>query len=648
MDRMRELVALLNKYAHEYYVLDNPSITDEEYDNLYDELVALESELMMRLPDSPTLRVGGDTIDGFVGYQHRQRLFSLDKVKDIIGLEGYFNRLEKSLGGLPRFTLEHKFDGLTLSLTYNKGKLVTGATRGDGEVGEDVTAQIRTIKTVPLSIKHKGLIEIQGEGIMRLSVFEEYNKTAATPLKNPRNAAAGAIRNLNPNVTAERKLDFIAYNVGHYEGVEFAAQTDVRAFLIENGFYVDSEFYQIDSIENAENALKKIEDGRNELDFLIDGAVFKVDDLAIREELGFTQKFPRWALAYKFRALEVATVVEGVVWQVSRTSKINPLALLTPVNLDGVTVKRATLNNITDIQRKGVRIGSRVLLRRSNDVIPEIMGVISHPPDSREIVVPKACPACGAPVREDSVFVYCTNPDNCAPTIVSALDHFASKGAMDIDGLSERTAEQLYNDLGVKTFDRLYTLTEEELLTLEGFKEKKAGNLIAAIAKSKTAALSRFIFALGITNIGKKGAKTLADTFITFDAIKNAAKEEIVLIPDFGEIMAESVVNYFSSPKNLAVIEAAFAAGVTPSEEVNTQANGVFLGKVVVLTGSLENYKRSAAAALISERGGQVADSVNKKVNLVVAGKDAGSKLEKAKKLGIEIIDEAEFVKLLE
>lgn len=647
MERMRELVDLLNKYAYEYYVLDEPTVSDAEYDALYDELVALEKELIFVLPDSPTKRVGGAPLKSFPSYTHKGRLYSLDKAKSIEEANAFFNRLIKELGYLPELTLEHKFDGLTLSLTYQDGKLIRGATRGDGEVGEDVTEQIKTIRTIPLKIPFKGLIEIQGEGIMRFSAFDEYNKTADIPLKNPRNAAAGAIRNLNPKETAKRKLDFFAYNIGYHEDITFSSQKEMRDFIIENGFLVGEEFSLINSLDELKAGLDNIESKRDSLDFLIDGAVIKVNKTSLRLDLGYTEKFPRWALAYKFKAVETTTILKDVVWQVSRTSKLNPLAILEPVDLLGVTVQRATLNNYSDIQRKGVKIGSRVLIRRSNDVIPEIMGVYEHGENAVDILPPAVCPACGAPTKLDGVFYYCTNTVDCAPQIISTLDHFASKPCMNIEGFSEKTAEQLYNELKVTSPDRLYTLTYLELATLDGFKDKKISNLLESIEKSKKTTLARFLFALGIPQIGKKAAKQLADHFVTLDAVMNATPFELILLDDFGDIMVNNVISYFENEKNRALISALLKNGVTIVEE-DVVTEGVFVGYNVVFTGSLSKYKRSVAQQLVIERGGKCADTVSKSVNLVVVGADAGSKLEKAKKLGIKVITEEEFSEIIE
>lgn len=642
---MRRKVDLLNRYAREYYEQDNPTVSDSEYDKLYYELVEQEKESGFSYPDSPTHRVGGAPQKEFLPYRHKLRLYSLDKAKDAAELEGYFNRIEKAEGVFPAMTVEHKFDGLTLSLTYKDGILVKGATRGDGVVGEDVTAQVRTIKSIPLSIPYKGEIEVQGEGLMRLSALEKYNETAAVPLKNARNGVAGAIRNLDPKVTAKRNLDFVAYNVG-YSDYPFTTQSEVHEFLIKNGFLTDEIFCLVSDKNSIKQKLEQIEKGRNNLDFLIDGAVIKIDSFALREELGHTEKFPRWALAYKFQAQETTTVVRDVVWQVSRTSKLNPLAILEPVELMGVTVQRATLNNYLDIQKKDIKINSRVFIRRSNDVIPEITGVAEHTDSSIEVQKPDRCPACGAPVRESGAFLYCTDPEHCAPTIVRFLDHFASKPCMNIDGFSEKTAELLYNELGVKQAYQLYDLQREQLLGLDGFKDKKADKLIDSIAGSKVVTLDRFVFALGISGIGKKTAKSLCDKFGTLDKIRFASREELLSVEDFGQILADNVIAFFADENNIRLVEALQQRGIRIVEEEKKE--GTFSGRTVVLTGSLSTYKRGKAAELIQERGGKVADSVSKNVNLVVVGEDAGSKLAKAQKYGIEIWDEARFLEELE
>lgn len=646
MDRMHELVKKLNDYAYRYYVLDDPVISDGEYDKLYDELLALEKESGVILPDSPTVRVGDKPLSKFNQVRHREKLFSLDKCQSKEEMRAWLEKLSVD-GKMPLCSVEYKFDGLTINLTYENGVLTRAATRGNGEVGEEVTAQVRTIKSVPLSIPYKGIIEVQGEGIMTLSALAAYNaRPDVVPLKNARNGVAGAIRNLDPKVTADRKLDMICYNVNYIEDGNFSDGKAMLAFLKENNFKLSTYCKYCSTPDEIMDALDEIEARRDKLDFLIDGAVVKVDSTAMREELGYTQKFPRWAMAFKFAAQEATTTVRDVVWQVSRTGKLNPLAVLDPVDLAGVTVSRATLSNISEIRRKDIRIGSRVFIRRSNDVIPEITGVAEHTENSREIIPPTHCPACGAPVIQDGIFIKCSNTRACANTIVSALSHFCERDAMDIEGLSDKTLELLYGLNKVKAFHDIYRLRQEDFDEVEGFKDKRTANLLAAIEKSKLTTLTRFLYAIGIPNIGKKSAAQLEEAFRTLDKVMSADKQQLSALEDFGDIMADGVISYFSDAHNKEEIGKLLDEGIT--FQVKQVKKGIFSGKRVVLTGALASMKRGKAKEEIEARGGSVADSVSKSVNLVVAGEDAGSKLDKAKKAGIEIIDEAAFLKMLE
>lgn len=645
MDRMHELVKQLNDHAYRYYVLDDPIISDGEYDRLYDELVALEKRSGVVLPDSPTIRVGDKPLSKFEQVHHRGKLFSLDKCQSKEEMLAWLKKLDVN-GQMPLCSVEYKFDGLTINLTYEDGVLTQAATRGNGEIGEVVTAQVRTIKSVPLSIPYKGVLEVQGEGIMTLSALAAYNERQdVVPLKNARNGVAGAIRNLDPQVTAERKLDMICYNVNYIEDINFRDGRQMLEFLRQNNFKLSSYCKYCKTPQEVLSALDEIESRRDSLDFLIDGAVVKVDDTAMREELGYTQKFPRWAMAYKFAAEEATTTVRDVIWQVSRTGKLNPLAVLDPVDLAGVTVSRATLSNLSEIRRKDIKIGSRVFIRRSNDVIPEITGIAAHTENSREIIPPSVCPACGAPVIQDGIFLKCSNVRACANTIVSALSHFCERDAMDIEGLSDKTLELLYGLGKVKAFHDIYALKEEDFDEVEGFKDKRTGNLLAAIEKSKATTLARFLYAIGIPNIGKKSAGQLEEAFRTLEGVMNAGKEDLVALDDFGEIMAEGVLSYFADEHNREEINALLRAGITFKEKELKQ--GVFSSMRVVLTGSLSSMKRSKAKEEIEARGGSVADSVSKTVDLVVAGEEAGSKLDKAKKLGIKIIGEEEFLSML-
>ncbi len=646
MSRQRELTDLLNRYAHEYYVLDKPTVSDKEYDALYDELRALEQASGEVYPDSPTRRVGGDPIKGFEKYKHKHKLYSLDKSTTEEQLRSFLEKARKAAGGETACSVEYKFDGLTVCLTYEDGRFVRAATRGNGVEGEDVTAQVLTIRSFPLVIPYMGALEVHGEAIIRLSVLEEYNRRASEPLKNARNAVAGAIRNLDPKVTQERNPEIYFYDVNYRSEGEPLSQAEAHAFLIEQGFKVFPYFRLCGTVEETLKAVQEIEQDRKTLDVLTDGAVIKVNDAAVREEMGFTDKFPRWAMAYKFEAEEVTTLLKDVIWQVGRTGKLTPLALLEPVELAGATVSRATLNNYGDIIRKDVMIGSRVLVRRSNEVIPEILGATEHYEHSQRVPVPTVCPYCGGKVYEDGAHLFCENPD-CLPRVTAKFAHFASKNAMDIEGFSENTAKLLIEKGKIKEFSDLYRLTADDLAELEGFKEKKVKNLLAAIEKSKQVELDAFIFAIGVEGIGRVAAKDLAKRFGSIENLQKATVEELVEMENIGEITAKNIVEYFASESNLAELAALTAQGVAPVWEEKESADGVFKDENVVLTGTLQKYKRSEAQKLIEARGGVCQSSVTKTTTLVVAGEDAGSKLEKAKKLGIRVIGEAELEEML-
>ena len=641
--RMKELVDLLNKYASLYYEQDAPVVSDAEYDALYDELRRLEESEGYSLKNSPTHRVGGAPQKKFEQSKHLLRLYSLDKCQSIDEFYEWCARTEKVVSPLPTLTAEYKFDGLTLNLLYDNGKLVQATTRGDGVTGEIVTAQVRTISKLPREIEYKGKIEVQGEGILRLSNFNKYNLTAAEPLKNARNGVAGAIRNLNPAVTAERNISFFAYNVG-YSDKTFETQKDIRDFLIEQGFETEGDFALVSTREEIEEYINRAEEMRGGLDYLIDGLVFKVNNLAYRDELGYTEKFPKWAIAYKFKADEMTTTLNDVVWQVSRSAKLNPLAVLEPVDIGGVTVKKATLNNYGDILRKNVKIGDRVFIRRSNDVIPEIMGVAETYTHSKQVEKPMVCPACGAPVKEVGAFLYCTG-EHCAPQVISALDHFASKDAMDIEGFSEKTAEQFYNEIGLRTLVDLMNLKPEDMFGLEGFGDKKISNLVGSIEKSKKTTADRFLYALGVDGIGKKTAKDLIKRFRTLKNLAEATEDELASVDGIGGILAKNIADYFSDEGNRKLVSDLLESGIVLEEK--EEIDGALKGLKFVLTGSLPTLKRGEATLLIEQNGGEVASSVSKTVDIVLAGEDAGSKLQKAEKLGIKIISEEEFLSMI-
>ena len=641
--KMRELVDVLNKYAYEYYVLDKPSVDDKVYDKIYDELKTLEEQTGIVLPDSPTKRVGGEPISVFQKHKHISRLYSLDKAVTHEELKAFDERVRKI--GEPRYTVEYKFDGLTMCLTYENGYFVRATTRGNGVVGEDVTAQVLTIKSFPLAIKYKGVLEVQGEAIIRLSQLKKYNETAEEQLKNARNAAAGAIRNLDPKVTEKRKPDILFYNVNYMSDGNLSSQLEIVDFLKSNGFKVFDFLRVCDNLEEVEAAIAEIEVGRKNIDVLTDGAVVKVNDEKMREALGYTDKFPKWAIAFKFEAEEVETTLKKVEWQVGRTGKLTPLGIVDPVDLGGATVRKATLNNYGDILRKRVRTGCKVLIRRSNEVIPEILGAVDGFSGGEEVAKPTICPFCKSVLIEEGANIFCPNVD-CRPRVIAKLANFASKEGMNIDGFSEKTAGQLFDDKGIDKFSDLYKLTEDSLLKLDGFKETKAKNLIKAINASKKPPLSNFIFALGIEGVGRKTSKDLARIFGGVKALSEADEETLKAIPDVGEIMAKDIRDYFTNEENLNEIKELFSLGVEPQTESEAK-DGKFKGENVVLTGSLGDFTRSEAQKIIEKEGGQAQSSVTKSTTLVIAGEAAGSKLEKARALGIKIIDEEEFKRIL-
>ena len=643
MDRMRQLVDILNRYAYEYYVLDAPTVPDSEYDRLYDELRELEADTGVRLPDSPTRRVGGEPIKAFARHAHIARLYSLDKAVTDDELNAFFTRVDKAGGA--SYVVEYKFDGLTICLTYENGVFVRATTRGNGTEGEDVTAQVLTIKSFPLAISYKGTLEVRGEAVIRLSVLEEYNRTAAEPLKNARNAAAGAVRNLDPAVTASRKPEILFYDINYMSEEIVSSQEEAIAFLEKEGFKTFGHTRLCRTAEEVSDAVAEIDVNRKKIDVLTDGAVIKVNEFSVRERMGYTDKFPRWAIAFKFEAEEAVTTVEDVTWQVGRTGKLTPLAHVTPVELAGATVRRATLNNLGDIRRKDIKKGSRVIIRRSNEVIPEILGAVEHTGESCEIEKPEICPYCGQKLTEEGANLFCTNK-NCRPRVVAALANFASKNAMDIEGFSEMTAAQFYDELGVRAFSDLYSLNEDKLSSLEGFGKKKIKNLLKAIAGSKEVPLDRFIFALGIGGVGRVASKDLARRFGSIEALSRATAEELVSMENIGEKTAADIISYFADPDNAAEIAKLLSAGVSPFVR-QAAAGGAFAGQNVVLTGTLSRFRRSEAQKIVEEAGGACQSAVTQKTTLVVAGESAGSKLDKAKSLGVRVIGEEEFIKIL-
>lgn len=666
MVQMEELVEKLNRYAYEYYTLDAPSISDREYDQLYDKLRELEKETGVVLPASPTQRVGDLVMSGFKKHVHKARLWSLDKAQSEEDLAAWERRIKKIISDytaengevLPplSYIVTPKFDGLTINLTYDKGVLQNAATRGTGDTGEEILPQVKTISTIPQRIKSLHLMEVRGEALMTKQAFSEYNKKASVPLKNLRNAAAGALRNLDLRETAKRKLTAYFYEVGFYEGPPFATYEQVLSFLEDEGLPVHHYHLKCESIKEVVAEVRKMAAERENLDFEIDGLVIAVNDLRTREILGYTVKFPRWAVAYKFEAKDATTLLLGVEWNVGRTGKVTPTALLEPVDIGGVTIRRATLNNLDDIERKGIKRGARVFVRRANDVIPEIMGVAGAlPAEAQEIEPPRVCPACGSLLIRDGVHLFCENSLSCKPQLVKSIVHFASREAMNIDGFNEKTALQLFEELDLREIADLYYLKEEDLLKLEKFKEKKSKNLLQAIEKSKDRDLASFIYALGIPHVGKKTAIDLARAFQSLEGIIQASSEELLAIPEIGAVVASSITDFFRDEKIQKSLEKLMAAGVRPRYAKEEEPSGPFLGKTVVVTGLLQNFTRSEIEELLTKKGASISGSVSRKTDFVIVGENPGSKLEKARalldsgqKTGLRILSEEELTVLLQ
>ncbi len=647
-ERMRALIETLNRWAYEYYVLDAPSVPDREYDRLYDELKELERETGTVLADSPTRRVGGEPVKGFERHTHISRLYSLDKAVSEDELDAFFTRVKKA--GDATYTVEYKYDGLTVCLTYEGGEFVRATTRGNGVEGEDVTAQVLTVKSFPLKISYRGVLEVRGEAVIRLSALEKYNAAHPDdPLKNARNAAAGAIRNLDPKVTATRDPEILFYDVNYMSEGELPSQEEAQKFLRREGFKLYPFFRICPTPEAVKEAVDEIEVERKHIDYLTDGAVIKVNEEAIRADMGATDKFPRWAIAYKFEAEEAESSVKRVFWQVGRTGKLTPLAEIEPVELAGATVRRATLNNFGDLTRKDVKVGSRVLVRRSNEVIPEILGAVSHVDGATPVEKPAVCPYCGSAVKEVGANLFCPN-EACPPRVVQKLTHYCSKNAADVDGMSEATLQFLFERGKVARFSDLYRLTPESFLDelgkpFEGFGEKKIKNLLSAIERSKRIPLDRFLYALGIEGIGRVAARDLADLG-SIERVAALTFEELLAMEDVGEVTARSVLAYFADEENRAELARLEKAGVEPfvKEKISV---GVFAGQSVVLTGTLTTMSRTEAQKRIEELGGVCQSAVSQKTTLVIAGEKAGSKLQKAASLGIPVVGEEEFLKML-
>ena len=645
---MEKLVEEINKHCYNYYVLDTPTISDKEFDKLYDKLVQMEKETGTILPNSPTQRVGGDVLDGFEKHEHKYKLYSLNKCQTKGELAKWLSDIQTAYPEA-EFTTEYKFDGLSLVCTYKDGIFQSAATRGNGSVGENVTEQAKTIKTLPLQIDFKGELIVQGEAMITLSNLAKFNANTTEQLKNARNAAAGAIRNLDPKKTAEKNLDWFAYTIHFAEGKKFATQAEEIAFLKQNGFNVGSYFKVNKTAEEIFTEIDLIDEKRHHEDILMDGVVIRLNNIPHREEFGFTAKFPRWAMAYKFEAEEVSSILKNVVWQVGRTGKLTPIAEIEPVELAGATIKRATLNNYGDILKKQVEIGSRVFIRRSNEVIPEILGLAEKLEGSMPIEKPTKCPSCGSDIVEVGAHIFCPNRDGCPDQIVDRLTNFASKDGFDIDGLSISTISKLYEMFNIKQFHELFELTGQEFMCLEGFGGKKgrlANQVADAIQQSKNIPFDKFVYALGISEVGVKTAKDIVKKFPTLNDLKNATYEQILEIYNIGDVVAKNIYEYFHNPKNLEELDKLIMYGVQ-IQEVKKQEfrETIFNQKTVVLTGTMQKYDRKTATEILEGLNASVVNSVSKNTDFVIAGENAGSKLTKAQTLGVTILNEDEFLK---
>lgn len=651
--RAEKLRKDLNYYSYRYYVDNENDIDDYEYDMMMRELKAIEEEYPELItPDSPTRRVGGEATNMFESVAHTVKMeslqdaFSFDEIRD-------FDRRVKDAVTNATYVVEPKIDGLSVSLEYRDGVFVRGSTRGDGSVGEDITANLRTVRAIPLRLKTDlPFIEVRGEVYMPHSVFhklvEEQELNEEKPFKNPRNAAAGSLRQKNPKITAKRKLDIFVFNVQQIDGHSLSNHKQSLDYLKELGFKTIPFYTEFKNIDGAIDELKRIADIRYTLPFDIDGAVIKVNDFEKRRILGSTAKFPKWAIAFKYPPEEKETKLLSIEVNVGRTGVLTPTAVFSPVLIAGSTVSRATLHNEDFIKEKGICIGDTIIIRKAGDVIPEVVSVKEHIPDAVPYRMPEICPSCGAKaVREDGeAAIRCNNPD-CPAQLLRMLIHFCSRDAMDIEGLGDALLNKLVEQNMIKTAADIYSLDFGKIAEMDKMGKKSAENLKKAIEKSKENDLSKLVFALGIRHVGAKAAKLLSDNFRDIDSIMNSSAEDISKIDGFGLVMAQSVVDFMSLPQSQKLIADLKAAGVNMKAE-DTHIDNRFLGKTFVLTGTLTKYTRSEASRIIENYGGKASSSVSKKTDYVLAGEAAGSKLAKATELGIKIINEDEFAEMIQ
>jgi len=648
MDRYKELVQELNEHAHRYYVQDAPSISDFEYDQKYQELKEFEARNPLLIdPDSPTQRIGDKPIDGFKSFEHKRTLPSLGNVFSLDDITAFHTRVRKEITGHLEYTVEPKIDGLAVALHYENGRFKVGATRGNGKQGEDVTHNLKTINSLPMKLSKPVNIEVRGEVFIRRSVFE----TLKGDFVNPRNAAAGSLRQLDPRETAKRQLDIFIYQ-GMYDHV--STHYDMLQFLKELGFPVVDQVKCFDSLDGVFDYCQHLEQQRDKksFDWDIDGAVIKVNRIRDQELLGYTAKAPRWAAAYKFTAEQARTYLEDITIQVGRTGVLTPVARLKPVFVGGVTVSNATLHNMDEIQRKGVQIGDEVIIQRAGDVIPEVVSVYQHTEQSRPFHMPRHCPVCEGQVyhEEGDVQYRCGNP-GCSAQLKGRLEYFASRNAMDIEGLGKQLIDQLVEEKLVNSLPDIYRLDKELLMRLERMGEKSTENVLDAIQKSKSQSLHRFLMALGIPFVGQKTAELLAESFHSLEALRHASKDALLDVPEVGEIIAQGVIDTFANPSFLTMVQDFKDLGIDPKHEAPQVSSDRLDGRTFLITGTLSALSRQEAQDRIKQHGGKVVSSVSKKLSVLVVGENPGSKLDKAETINqleptIEIMDETAFLAL--
>lgn len=659
--RITELTELVTSYDRAYFVEDEPLVSDAVYDQIFHELLHLEEQYPdLALDHSPTKRVGSEPIGAFEKVEHEVAMLSLGNAFHEQELHDFHRRVTSVIGDKVEYVCELKIDGLAISLTYDNGQFVRGATRGDGAVGEDITSNLRTIRSVPLTLEEQGTLEVRGEAFMPKRAFEKLNELRAErgePLfANPRNAAAGSLRQLDPKIAASRQLDLFVFGYGVWSNVNLTSHSERLNRLEKLGLKTNKHWELCSSIDKVISYVEKWTEERNSLPYEIDGIVIKVNNIEKQEQLGFTARTPRWAIAYKFPAVEAVTTIHDIELSVGRTGIVTPTAVLEPVFIDGSTVSRATLHNEDQIKALDIRLGDRVIIKKAGDIIPKVVRVIEEERDenAEPYTMPKDCPACHSELvrLDDEVALRCLNP-NCPAQIKEGLIHFASRDAMNIDGLGERIIEQLFDAELIQSIGDLYRLKKEQLLPLERMGEKSVENLLSAIEQSKENSLEKLVFGLGIRHIGAKAATILATNFPTMDTLKRATFDELVTIDEIGDKMAEAVVRFFDEEKVIDLLEALKELGLNMNYKGHEQTNEsaslteFFTNKTVVLTGKLEHYTRNEAKEIIEANGGKVTGSVSGNTDLLIAGENAGSKFTQAEKLNVTIWDENQFISVV-